>query len=470
MQKILTFILFLGVFFFALFPPHDSDLGWHLRYGQYFFQNGHILEKNILSSEMPDYAWVNHSWGSDLLTYMIFAHSGFAGLSIIGSLLIVGTIFLIARAAKLQIWDMAILFPLLLYYMQPFLEVSFRSQLVSLFFISFLFSHLLSYTAQKRRQLFILWPLFFLWANMHGAFILGLFLFGLWAILYIFFQPNKWETATFLGCMLIGSVAATLINPYGLSLYAEVAKHAGNPVQKFIVEWLPFDTFSLLWWQLLVWSILVFTSIGITLVQKEGKAYAPAIIVSLILLFLSFFSRRYAWIFFPLSLALIKVLTEKIRPPQNLFATGITGSIILIFTVWAFFMAMWERPVFSFSWEIYCREYVGCSPASAAFLQEQKLQGAMITFYNWGGWLIWQYPTVKPSVDGRMTVWKSHEYSAFETYYALEQNVADINTSHYSIVYMSPAKPLYQRMKQLVQARTWDIIYEDQFAGVFLRK
>ena len=95
----------------------------------------------------------------------------------------------------------------------------------------------------------------------------------------------------------------------------------------------------------------------------------------------------------------------------------------------------------------------------------------MFSDYGWGRWLIWNYPDIKPTIDGRMPFWEDeHGYSGFEEYYWYEQNWSDIDESKYNVVYMSPGKSIYQRMEQLVKEGKWDLVYQDRYAGIFVRK
>src|SRR3989304_10637281 len=92
--EILTSILpYFAVFFASLFHPYNNDLGWHLRYGQYFFQNHRILRENIFSTEMPNYHWVNSSWLTDIISFATFDPFGFLGLPILGPLTITATFY-----------------------------------------------------------------------------------------------------------------------------------------------------------------------------------------------------------------------------------------------------------------------------------------------------------------------------------------------------------------------------------------
>ena len=157
------------------------------------------------------------------------------------------------------------------------------------------------------------------------------------------------------------------------------------------------------------------------------------------------------------------------------------------------------------SWQSYCKKYIHCSdgalnylatlchsdspsvtlnvseesqnPSSRFFAPQSGTQNDdrcgssnLLTYYGWGGYMIWQYPQIKPSIDGRMTLWRDKSnYSAFEDYYAYEQNTSDIENSAYDIVLMSNQKPLYKHLQKLTNEGKWQKVYEDKNAGVFVR-
>ena len=80
---VLSGIIYLAVFIFSINLPTDPDLGWHLKYGEFFFKKGSILQDNIFSTMMPDYKWVNHSWASDALIYFVNNSAGVIGISLL---------------------------------------------------------------------------------------------------------------------------------------------------------------------------------------------------------------------------------------------------------------------------------------------------------------------------------------------------------------------------------------------------
>jgi hypothetical protein len=70
-----------------------------------------------------------------------------------------------------------------------------------------------------------------------------------------------------------------------------------------------------------------------------------------------------------------------------------------------------------------------------------------------------------------MPFWEDENgYSGFKEYYWYEQNWSDIDESEYDVVYMSPRATIYQRMNQLVEEGKWDLVYQDRYAGIFVRK
>ncbi|MBA3724247.1 MAG: hypothetical protein H0W89_05170 [Candidatus Levybacteria bacterium] len=105
LNKILPFLPYLFVFISSLYVPTDPDLGWHLKYGEYFFQNGNVLRENTFSTMMQEYQWANTSWLTDVITYGVFSFGGFGGLTLLGAGLVTATLYVFAKVAKLTVWD-----------------------------------------------------------------------------------------------------------------------------------------------------------------------------------------------------------------------------------------------------------------------------------------------------------------------------------------------------------------------------
>src|SRR3989344_3471172 len=75
------------VFLLFFLPPIDTDLGWHLRYGEYFLSTGTFLKQNTLTYFLTDYIWMDSRSLYQVLLAVTYKYSGLLGLSVIyGSL------------------------------------------------------------------------------------------------------------------------------------------------------------------------------------------------------------------------------------------------------------------------------------------------------------------------------------------------------------------------------------------------
>lgn len=475
--RLLEVFPYVVVFLFALTPPIDPDLGWHLKYGEYIFTNHALLLENTFSTAMPGYRYLNHSWGSELLLYTIFRSSGFLGVTVLGASLMTLTFFFLARAAALDLWSKSLLFPILLFLLNGVIEQSFRAQYFSFLGISCLIYLLGELERQPWKTAVLIPLLFLLWANLHGQFIMGLGLFFIWLVLYGIrtrqtdYSRGAHALPSFLPYVtLLTAVAATLVNPYGIELYREIFRHFGNPMQKFIVEWQPIHLAPALFFIFLAWSSLLALEIGLARSWRNFTQTGHYLLPLLFLFLATLDQRRYFWPMALLSIPPAASLAGRIKPTSKGTIKVICLTLLGGLYLFAASEKLPTRHLFSFDWNKYSR-YNSFSPRSAEVLQGILPGRRMFSDYNLGGWLIWNYPTIKPNIDGRMPFWRDDNgYSAYEEYHALEQGVADIDKSAYDLVYWPPHKSaLYNRLITLTIAGKWRHVYDDPFASIFVR-
>ena len=127
------------------------------------------------------------------------------------------------------------------------------------------------YQPSRMRYLWWACPLFFVWANTHGAFLAGLLIYGVYlGMRSIEALWVRGGAATGLvrrfALMAAAATAATMLNPYGPGLHQWLLESVRHPRPE-IVEWLPPDTSlrasSLAWipfWLLLGLTLLALTS------------------------------------------------------------------------------------------------------------------------------------------------------------------------------------------------------------------
>jgi len=493
LAKVTPFLPYLIVFIYSLYTPSDPDLGWHLKYGEYFWQHGTVLRDNTFSAMMPTYHWANTSWITDIIVYTAYHLGGLFGVTLLAAGVVALTFYFFSKAFSLTLWEQTLVFPFMLYLEDPINNISFRGQQIVFLFIGILF-YLISFYEKKPKVLWFALPLFWVWAGIDGEFMLGFGLFAFWMALFVFnklridFLSQKKNKKTFfekakqilfterkeiffLLSVLITSFLITFVNPFFYRIHLEVLSYIGNPLLKDISEYLPFDMYSQQWWsEIVVGMILIF---GMFILGFRGKFWTmfPVLGGGLILFILSLGIRRYAWPAYYLLIPLL-AMTATFLKPDGKKLTKITTTITLLLLLG---VVIWQRYPFSqyvqFNWDQYCLSQVlPCSSNSAKYVEQHQLTQNIYSLYGWGGWIIWNYPEIKPTIDGRMHLWTQNGYSGFADYYSIEQNFTDIDKTNYSVAYMSPQKPVYNRLLQLVKEGKWKLVYKDENAGIFMRQ
>lgn len=482
---------FIFIFIASLYRPWDSDLGWHLKYGEYFFKTGQILKANTFSTEMSDFIWPNAAWLTDIISYFIFNLGGFFGLTLAGALAVVLTFYFFSKAFELSLWEKTIIFPLLLFFESPVNQISFRGQLVSIMILGIMMWLVSLYEKGNKRAFLGIIPLFMVWANTHGQFILGLAVYGLWNFFYLLkiffvnstditfknfftrfvgFLIKDFKEVRFLGLVFVATILATLIHPYGVGIYTDAFLHFGNKDLQAIMEYLPFDDLTQPWWNQMMLSIILFFGIIILFFTDQIKKQIHSIGVTSVLYMLSWDVRRYAWSLYYLAIPLLKPIANFLKPDSQKNSTRAAIVLLLIYIAFAISLKHPFNQFTNMDWQVYCTQFNNCSDEAIKYVANNKLDKNLYSMYNWGGYMIWNYPQVKPSIDGRMHLWRDEKgYSAFSNYYAYEQGWEDIDASKYDVVLMGNEKQVYERLEELVELGRWEKKYEDEFGGVFVR-
>jgi hypothetical protein len=166
-----------------LHPMQDPDLWWHLASGRTIIQSRHIPESDPFSLTASGTRWINTYWLYDTAVYLIQQVGGPIGIQIFHVLLVL-LLFLLTdqrlRAACVPWnWRLSVLAVLFLGaapsggYWGP------QASLVTLFFVSLLYSSMDRWEREGWSHSLWLWvPCFFLWANLHRGFVIGLLVAG----------------------------------------------------------------------------------------------------------------------------------------------------------------------------------------------------------------------------------------------------------------------------------------------------
>lgn len=235
------------------------DAAFHLVQGRIVLQRG-LPDRELLAFTSDDGTWVLQSWLVDA-AWALVEHVG--GLPLLHTVL-VATVTATYLAVGSAVWrrspGWASPVLLLLTLVAATSHLTLRPSLLSVVFL------LLTWALARGwgRSWWAL-PLFALWANVHGAFLVGLGLIG--AVLAgealgpAVGAPRRPDQARRAGIVLVAAAAGALINPYGAGLWSHLFELAGA-APGLITEWAPPDLRTAPAWSYLAILGLVVTGMA----------------------------------------------------------------------------------------------------------------------------------------------------------------------------------------------------------------
>ena len=219
----------------------DPDFFWHITTGRLIAQTGQVPSVDPFSFTWLGKPWTPHEWLSELLIYWLVT-----GFGRIGALLVFGlfpaAIFAVLAAALrrtrgARVLALALPFSVAAYVMIGF--VTLRPQAISWLLLAGLIWFLLAARPDRPRRFLLLIPLFVLWANLHGLYVIGLGVVGLYTLFTLGgrtpMSPQRgWVVGTLMG--VIGASMVTPAGPIGI-LYPLRYVDAGDWGLANIAEW-----------------------------------------------------------------------------------------------------------------------------------------------------------------------------------------------------------------------------------------
>jgi hypothetical protein len=459
----------------------EPDLWIHMLTGQTTLRTGHIPRFDTYSYSAVGAPWHNHEWLSQVALAFFYAHLGVFGLKLLK--LAVSTILIAALAIGISATGAAARvqrLTLILSAVAISTQMQFRPQLFTFMMISVV---MMAIAIEVYRGRIILWPLipmFALWANFHGGYIVGLGAMGI-AAAVMFVQgwlgdADRMRSAWRLALMTLGCAAATIVNPFGLGLWFGVAHSVGDPlIRKVIADWVPLPTMILSVWrtsptELLAYAtpLLIFTAFLAAVAMAPDPGDAALLAVAIIFIGAAFYAARNVAIgviavAIPLarhaSLALehgaevkAEAPADNSEPPASMIAI-LAIAVALVGGTFSNRLKTW-KPV----------------PTGAlAFMQQHKLHGNILPQFEWGSYVLWHMGEVfKVYIDPRgelvYTDKQEGDYARF--FYGMEGSEALLDAYPHDYVLMG----VHTKGADLVRRDPhWQLIYEDATAALFKR-
>jgi hypothetical protein len=413
LPAVLVGVLFLAlVLWLASRLKADPDLWGHVRFGLDTLA-GRAPGARDTYSFTSDRPWINHEWLAEVVVAASY-RLGAPGLILLAAAVMAGTVALVGAAVRrggLGGPAGVVLVALAVYGASPQLATV-RPQLFSVLLCAALL-WVLRAAQERPSAAWLAAPLFAAWANLHGGWIVGLGVLGLWLAGEVLRGAARVpRSLAVLACALV----ATAVNPYGARLWGFLAETVG-PGRADIEEWQP------------VW--------------RSPADLLPWMACALALGWAWWRSRRSRWEFLP-AIAL-GALTFQVVRLQAFFALSTVacaapafagrgapgfpltkaptkGEVLLV--------AGFAAAVLGAAGVVASRtadclplmaERVYATPEAEAveFLSKNRLEGRMLTWFDYGQYALWHLsPRLKVSYDGRReTVYSTRVQQAHWRFY-----------------------------------------------------
>jgi len=400
---ILYLLLALAVATAVLQPIRSYDLWWHLATGRLILEQGRIPLEDPFSFTRSGFPWLDHGWLFQVLAWPLF-HLGGWRLLLAAELLLISAVYLllalVLRRERVGPGTACLL--LLLSVSGARFRFDPRPELVSLFFVVLLcFALHLSRVPGPSRWVWVLPPLFLLWANIHPAAVLGAALLLLWLVgewIQNLFKGQRYVENPRRGLVVLGSPLLILANPQGWRLLEVplnirrivTSGHAPN------LEWAAptFRDFPLLFLAATAAVVLLLTAREFDLPPVLAAAAVGA------LAFLHLRNIGFFFVVLPLAMARpLATLAGKIRFPESPGRLLCAAALILISLLFYRGNRVTARGGY----------LAAVAPEKAVdFLEVHHIGQRLFNDVKFGGYLIWRrYPEHKVFIDGRNEVYDS---------------------------------------------------------------
>jgi hypothetical protein len=214
-------VVVLGVLLFAATlakGPWDSDFYWHLLTGR-FIAEGDFPRTDPYSFTWAGMPWTLHEWLGELLIYHLVETLGYTGAVIVFAFIPGIVVAILAFALhRLGLRTGAVMGATTLVALLVIPYVTLRPQALSWIMLALLVGGLLHLTPARARWTLLLVPLFVLWSNLHGLWVIGLIVLGAYAVMSLLGMTPMSAAKGWALALIPLAMLGTVFTPEGPSL------------------------------------------------------------------------------------------------------------------------------------------------------------------------------------------------------------------------------------------------------------
>ncbi len=493
------FYLFLAIAVLDVFTFADSDLWGHIRFGQAMLKAGHMIHYDPYSYSAPGHLWRNHEWLAEVTLALVYDSGGVFGLELLKFCCsVVMVLFLALALAETQALAPIQAAVLMLTAPAVATQVMLRPQLFTFTLLSVLVWLMARDSYRRAGGLWVAVPMMALWANFHGAYIAGLAALGIYAgvaSIQAIIESRDWRRVAYLSLIVVASVLATLVNPYGIGAWYAVGHALANPLTRtHINDWRPLTTAIAGLWNsyipaavIFIYALVFLTALAVGVLLAPRGNDLPLIAIAVVFTVAALTSLRnlalagivtsvplgrhlgLAW---QLRTSKARRSTRRAAAREESAPAAADGPKHSWREYGGQLFALSAAILLLLTW-LFSRDLGSMEPnpvGAVEFMKQHNMRGNVLSIYDWGEYLIWYLaPDSKVFMDGRYdTVYPAEvisDYFAFESAapeaahtlkaYKHDFAIVPLGTDSWAVMDRSP---------------DWKLVYQDEVAGLFAPK
>lgn len=481
-SDILFVILFLTLSFY---PKNglldDGDTGYHIRAGEFILANLTIPIQDIFSFHTPPIPWTTHEWLSEVIMALLHRAFGLTGVVIFFSFLIslvYTLLFRTIRTAKNNIiLSLAIV---LLVMVSSTLHWLARPHIFSHILFVIWYFVISAYNSRNKNYLWILPLSMVLWVNLHGGFIAGFILLGVYLIgnLVKSFTSQVelrrlLRNRTIVLSLITGlSLLSSLINPFGYHILLFPFKLVSN---RYLMDHVS-EFISPNFHEPTPFKYLIFLMIAVFSLSRE-KLDIIELLLIIIFLNMALYSARHIPLFAIIVAPILlrqseKVLNERsgifvdfLKRKSELIASidktakgYVWPTVAILFVVLCAFAGKVE----------YKFDAEKMPVAAVEFLKREPIKGNMFNNDEFGDYIIYAaWPNYMVFFDGRSDMYGIERLKEYSKVIHIEEGWEKVFEKYDIDWIFFDANSILSRV--LIKDNEWRLIYADKIANIFVR-
>lgn len=492
-------LIFVALLYVVVFTPlsvrllGDAGIGWHIRAGQQILATHTIPRVDPFSSTMSGKPWFAWEWLYDLVVGQLEATLGLNGVVWLTALAI-ATAFawtfhlLILRGTNLLIALVLVLLAASASTIHFLARPHVMSWLLTVAWFWILDSSeqlSISQAHQRGRRIWALPPLMLIWVNVHGGFVIGFVLLG------IFCLGARWRwwrakegrieevlqkitartQARNLAWVGVLSAAASLVNPYGWRLHAHVHSYLTN---RFLMDHIDeFQSPNFHGLAQRCFLLLLLIAVGVLMARGRELRISEGLTVLFAL-----YAGLYASRNIPMSAILLVLVVGPLVPKLGLGRGGFFQRMNAVELkmqghVWPILAVVLSFVVAAIGGRIGTSRLMDAHfdasrmPVEAVnYLQKHEIRGPILSPDYWGGYLIYRlYPETLVVVDDRHDLYGDKVLQSYLKAIRGERGWDEFLRQHDVTYVLVPRDAALANI--LIVSKGWKTIYTDE-VGIVL--